>query len=251
MPGKMMKRSQGSERGTECSTCNGIGWILTRENDFDYAERCPSCRKARRAADDTGIPENYFDADVSKFKLDVYTVKTGKLQRIINSFVSDYAKWRLHNEGLYLWSETPGSGKTFLACCLARSVSIAHDVQMRFISMPDYLAQIQASFKRPDGAEDPSQIYRTCELLVLDDVGSEKKGDWQRAELFRVINDRISSGLMTIITSNYAQSEIPTADDRTVSRIQNNTLPIEMPEESIREMLAIKKHNAFIRDIVA
>ena len=40
----------------------------------------------------------------------------------------------------------PGSGKTFLACCMAKSVMIKYDLQMRFITAPDYLKTVGDNF---------------------------------------------------------------------------------------------------------
>lgn len=242
-----------------CSKCGGIGWILSSEEHaefglVDYAERCPYCRKDRRAADQTGAPAEYSAVDISSFDFQIYKKDrqaVNMLKRIANGFAMSFDKWQLRSKGLYLWSKTPGSGKTFLACCLARSVSIKYDLRFRFTTLPDYLAALQASYKRPEGTEDETEIYRTCTLLVLDDVGSEKKGDWQRQELFRLVNSRTAEGFITIYTSNFNPEELQTADERTVDRIRKSSIVLRMPEESIRTEKAMHEQEIFLKELIS
>lgn len=191
------------------------------------------------------------DADISKFDFNRYSRKVEKLEQISRSFVRDFPKWDRYRKGLFLWSAVPGAGKTFLASCLGRSVSIKHDVQFKFIASVDFLAKLSDSYKRQEGSEDPAQIYYTCKLLILDDLGSEKRGDWQRAELFRLINARAAAGLITIITSNCHPEKLTTVDQRTIDRILRSCIVLEMPEESIRSKLAAEEQENFLEEILS
>ena len=157
-------------------------------------------------------------------------------------------RWEKTNKGLYLWSKTPGSGKTFLASCLARSVMIKYDLQMRFVTAADYLTAVGASYKYD--AFDNSEVYRNCSLLVLDDIGSQKQGDWQNQELFRLINTRLSSGLITIFTSNYPIDQL-NVDERIKSRILRQSIVLQMPEVSIRNQQAQEQQTKFLEDILS
>lgn len=152
-------------------------------------------------------------------------------------------------KGLYLWSKTTGSGKTFLACCLARSLMMKYDLQMRFITAPDYISVVGDSYKRDRGELDSSEVYRECKLLVLDDIGAQADKDWQRQELFRLINKRMEDGNVTIYTSNMSTDNL-NVDARTRDRIVKVSVELQMPEESLRRKKAEMEQNEFLKEVL-
>lgn len=56
---------------------------------------------------------------------------------------------------------------------------VKYDLRIRFVTAPDYLTMVGESYKRQEGMMDKSQVFRECALLVLDDIGTQKAGDWQ------------------------------------------------------------------------
>lgn len=239
----------------DCFACGGSRWGVIREKtDFygmdmilDFAILCKYAGEMRNK-DITGVPAMYHDADYSKFGFGEYTVDMGKFRKITDNFLNQYEVWQKNGKGLYLWSRTPGSGKTFLACCLAKSVMIRRNIQMRFITAPEYIATVMESYKRERGSEDKSQVYRECDLLVLDDIGAQKEGAWQEQELFSLINKRTENGLVTIYTSNSKPEDLG-MNARTVDRIISGSLTLQMPEESIRRKKAQKEQQDFSKAV--
>lgn len=236
-----------------CPKCNGTGWILETVEKMGYglieqAGRCPVCAGCRRLEENTGIPHKFMDTEYSMFTWDVYSRNMAKVKQITDDFTGNYKRWEKEGKGLYLWSKTPGSGKTFLASSISRTVMVVHDRQMRFITAPDYISRVGENFNAEKGSADPSEIYRECSLLVLDDIGAQKTGDWQRQELFRIVNTRMESGLITIYTSNMAPENL-NVDDRTIDRIIKSSVVIQMPEESIRRKVADKEQMSLLRNI--
>jgi DNA replication protein DnaC len=104
-----------------------------------------------------------------------------------------------------------------------------------FVVVPDLLSQIRDSFNSNQCSE--LSILRgllECELLVLDDIGSEHhkgKEDWAYEKLYQIINARYNHEKATIFTTNCSLQEL---DDklsfRTFSRI------IEMSDNLIFDM---------------
>ena len=195
------------------------------------------------------MPDEFREADIGKFKFDSYSKDMSKIYKLAVSFLQDFPKWQNAGKGLYMWSKTPGSGKTFLSCCIAKSVMIKYDLQMRFITAPDYIAAVGDSYKRERGELDTSSIYRECTLLILDDIGAQADKEWQRQEMFRLINNRMERGLITLYTSN-APVENLNVDDRTKDRIIKTSVIFNMPEESIRRIKAKSEQNEFLRNII-
>lgn len=250
-----MNQATASSYG-ECPVCNGTGWEMYAATVWDYGEpeevlyarKCTKCTGTRRMVDNTGVPAEYHDADYGKFDFGAYSRDLSKLQELCKNFVMNFGEWDKAGKGFYLWSKTPGSGKTFLACCLAKSVMMKYDLQMRFITAPDYISAVGDSYKRERGQEDPSQIYRTCKILVLDDIGAQVDKDWQKQEMFRLINKRMEDGLITIYTSNMDASNL-NVDERTKDRIIKTSIVLQMPEESIRRKKATIEQNGFLQRI--
>lgn len=219
-----------------------------REQTVEFAIRPPKIWNTQ--ADIIGIPKHYQDCDLSKFDFDIYSIDTGNLRKLCHDFITNFTDWLIRNTGLYIWSATPGTGKTFLACCILQSLLVKHDLRSRFITDSDYINLVGEGYKRNIGAEDSSEIYRSCDLLILDDLGSCKSGDWQKQELFRLINHRLDNRLMTIYTSNLAP-ENQNLDDRIIDRVITGSAVIKLPEEPIRRRKAQAKQRAFINKILS
>lgn len=251
-----MNQSQASDYG-ECSICQGTGWELYKATVFDYgfeteiemARKCPRCTGKWRNTDKTGVPDEYHEADLYKFNFEAYEVDLSNLKKLAWSLFNKFNDWQNKGKGIYLWSQTPGSGKTFLACCIAKSVMMKYDLQMRFITAPDYISLVGDSYKRERGEVDKSMIYRECPLLVLDDLGTQMDKEWQRQEIFRLVNQRMASGTVTIYTSNYPAEKL-NVDDRTKDRIIKTSVVIQMPEESIRRKKAKNEQDSFLKTMI-
>lgn len=251
-----MNQNQALDSG-KCPVCGGGGMEIFKgisdlyypPKEVVFARPCPKCSGVRRNEDRTGVPDEYHDADISKFKFDSYSVNMSKIEQVATSFFQQFQKWQNSGKGLYLWSKTPGSGKTFLACCIAKSVMIKYDLQMRFVTAPDYISAVGDSYKRERGEADSTQVYRECAVLVLDDIGAQADKEWQRQEMFRLINTRMSKGLITIYTSNMPIEQL-NVDDRTKDRIIKTAVNIQMPEESIRRQKAKSEQDDFLRSIL-
>ena len=244
-----------SEYGNECPVCHGTGWEVCSHEVEGYptplslARICPRCKGRRRVNDQTGIPPEYRDADISKFDYSVYQCKMERMAKVFTSFVEDFEKWGRQGKGLYLWSKTPGSGKTFLACCIARSLMIKYDLQMRFITVPDYIDTVGEKIKRARGEEDRSKVYQECDVLVFDDIGAQSSGEWQQQEIFRLVNRRMENGKITIYTSNMSTDSL-NVGPRTRDRIIKASIELQMPEESIRKKKAEREQQNFLQEVL-
>lgn len=187
--------------------------------------------------------------DISKVKWDIYGTDTNSLKKLCYSFCNEFETWENNLRGVYFYSQTPGSGKTFISCCIAKSVMIRTAKRVKFITAIDYLKKVQDSFKQDRGELDPSWVYRNCDLLVLDDIGAQKNSEWQEQEMFRLINERYSKNLLTIYTSNMKVDKLPLSE-RTKDRIRSSTVSIPLPEVSVRTMKATKAQNEFLMKMI-
>lgn len=134
-----------------------------------------------------------------------------------------------------------GSGKTHLACAVARELlakNLVRNVQFaRCVSLFD---EIKRSFNAGTDALAP---YRTCGVLVLDDLGKQASTPWSLERLFDLVDDRYARCLPTITTSNYnprdlivhlACSRDMTVSQAIVSRLLSDCVHITTKHEDNR-----------------
>lgn len=236
-----------------CAVCGGSGWEEFWEPAEIYGgkmtsvmKKCSKCN-GKNNDDSSGIP--FAECDITRFNSKVYSVSIDKIEKIALSIVDNFKKWQNSGKGLYLWSKTPGSGKTYLASCIARSLILKYGLKAKFITCPDYINYVGNSYKRQAGQLDESAVFRSCQLLILDDIGSQVSRDWQGQELFRLVNKRLLDNNITFYTSNMAPENL-NLDDRTINRIIKSSITIQMPEESIRLKKARSEQDKFLKDII-
>ncbi|MCL2562996.1 MAG: ATP-binding protein [Oscillospiraceae bacterium] len=107
----------------------------------------------------------------------------------------------------------PGLGKTFLSSCIAKTVSesghsVVYDTAGRLF------ARFEAEkFARGDTAEElqtETDRYLSCDLLILDDLGTEWVTPLVISTLYTLLNTRLLSKKQTIISSNYSIEALST-----------------------------------------
>ena len=244
---------------TECPRCKGTGWELYQSSDatesiygqpvmLDYARRCNCMTNVFATMDRTEFPALYADCDIYKFDWDCYGIDVQDIKRVAFAFFNQFEKWQEDGMGLYLWSKTPGSGKTYLSACLSKSVMMRTQKVIKYITPIAYMDKVSEGYKFRD-MPDPSKTYRECSLLVLDDIGAQMKSDWHSQELFRLIDYRSSNNLVTIMTSNYPPEQL-NVDERTKSRILKACVTLHMPEIGIRSQKAAAAQGKFVNKIL-
>ena len=145
--------------------------------------------------------------------------------------------------GLYLYSDTKGSGKTRMATSLANELIYEHDMSVRFATSMDIISEIKASWDGMSEVENEAKLIRyltSVEVLVIDDFGIEKrdsKQNWIDDRFYQIINQRYLDRLITIYTSNYPLDKLM-YDERIKNRVMERVYQLHFPEESIREGIA-------------
>ena len=154
------------------------------------------------------------------FRFDVYDdiprPELGKSPRQVMEKIydecRDYAREFGPRSGNLLFTGAPGLGKTFLSACIAREVSDAG-----FSVVYDTAGHVFSQFEREKfGRDNPyeesadAEVNRclNCDLLILDDLGSEMTTAFVQSALYQIVNGRLISGRQTIISTNLRPNEI-------------------------------------------
>lgn len=124
---------------------------------------------------------------------------------------------------LFFYGET-GLGKTFLSRCIAGEL-LRKGCSVIYYSAYDLFdALAKTTFGRAD-AEDPVDLawLTGCDLLIIDDLGTELANAFVTSRLFLIINERINRGKSMIISTNLSLPVFhDTYSERTFSRISSS-----------------------------
>ncbi len=119
-------------------------------------------------------------------------------------------KFSYKSTNLYLNGGT-GLGKTFLSACIARVVadkgySVVYDMAGAVFSVFE-----DAKFSKSDdmaALRDKIRRYLDCDLLIIDDLGTEMTTSFTQSALYELINTRLINFKKTIINSNLTVEEL-------------------------------------------
>ena len=148
------------------------------------------------------------------FRLDYYPTETDpnmgvsprQLMQVNLRHCKTYAaEFSLRSPSL-LFSGGPGLGKTFLSACIARAVadngfSVVYDTASRLFS--DF-----ETAKFGGDRTDLTKKYLECDLLIIDDLGTEMTTQFTQSVLYQVINTRMMESRPTIISTNLTDAGI-------------------------------------------
>lgn len=217
---------------------------------------CPKCNGQKRVVTQrkraAHLPEIMQEATMMDFKWDVYVDENGKQidinlkQQLVGRFLSQFSEWQDFGLGLYISSKIRGSGKTFLASAICNALMVDKYVKVQFISAAD-LIPIDAGEYMHDNITMASLI--DCQVIVIDDLGQKNNGKgWTEDILYELLNERMVRKKVTIITSNYTIGELE-YDSRIVDRINQMTVPLSLPEVSVRLSKASSNKDELFRRI--
>lgn len=132
-------------------------------------------------------------------------------------FVRDFDK--KHDNLLFTGST--GVGKTFLTNCIARELmDDFHSVI--YLTASDLFDVFSRNKFDYDNAEDMYRFILDCDLLIIDDLGTELNNSFTSSQLFYCINERMNMSRSTIISTNLTLARLRDSyTDRVTSRIMS------------------------------
>ena len=211
-----------------CETCGDTGFVGTR--------MCACMREELVLAgyESSGIGRLMQTQSFDSFSLDYYPAadRTGMEAnlRTLREFAHRFDTHRGEN---YLLIGGTGLGKTHLSTAVARGVidggfDVVYDTAQGVFS-----AFEAAQFGRD--ADAGEEKYLRCELLIMDDLGTELTNNFTVSCLYNIINTRLNNRLSTIINTNLTHSELRTRyADRITSRLFGEFRPLLFSGSDIR-----------------
>lgn len=139
------------------------------------------------------------------------------------------------SESLYMHGST-GLGKTHLSLAIANVVAengyrVIYDTAQNLLSSLE-----REKFSHTNSGERENEIL-DCDLLIIDDLGSEFSTQFTIAAIYNIVNTRINRSKPVIISTNLTGSELEEKySQRVTSRIIGNYVSLKFIGEDIRQL---------------
>lgn len=227
-----------------CDKCSDTGFV-------ELDNKTVTCGCYKKLLSDTACEELNKISPLSlstfdTFKLSYYSETPDKNGNIpynrmskIYSFCLDYAmEFSKKSKGIIMKGST-GLGKTHLSLAIANEV-IKKGFSVVYVSAPDILSKLERehfSYEYSREQEIMQSLF-DCDLLILDDLGTEFSTQFTSTAIYNLFNTRINAGKPIIINTNLTGAELENAySQRFVSRVMASCLMLDFIGSDIRSLL--------------
>ncbi|NLI66362.1 MAG: ATP-binding protein, partial [Tissierellia bacterium] len=153
---------------------------------------------------------------------------------IAEGFISNFDE---NNGENLLFYGTTGLGKTYLCNCIAKSLLDKNKIviyQTAFTIL-DILEERRFGKGDKELSNYQYELLLDCDLLIIDDLGTEISNTFTNAEIFNIVNTRLLRNKKTIISTNLTPKEISDIyTDRVFSRIFHRFNPLKFYGNDLR-----------------
>ena len=219
-----------------CDNCGGTGYVGTTMCEC-LRELCRQEQK-KEVSILSGGKESF-----SQFKLEYYPdridPKYGASPRTIMErnlgLCRRYAATFAPSAGNLLFVGGTGLGKTFLSACIARTVadrgySVVYETANHLFAKLE-----QAKFSPNEDNRREAAKFLECDLLIMDDLGTEMPGQFVTAALYSLLNDRLLKNKPMVISTNLNVEDIKRRySPQIASRLQGSFQGLTFVGEDIR-----------------
>ncbi|NLZ49345.1 MAG: ATP-binding protein [Clostridiales bacterium] len=205
-----------------CTKCKDTGYIGT--------QKC-SCYRQKL------IQLHYKDSDLSdilrvnnfdNFNLEYYSPqRTGEepesprknMEKILSKALNYIKNFSQTNDNLLFYGNS-GTGKTFLSHCIAKDLlDKGHFVVYR--TAEELIQNLRKI--RFENREEYEKLLLDCDLLIIDDLGTEQINEFSKTELFNLLNKRLIKQKKMLVSTNYSLKDLMSIySERITSRLLGN-----------------------------
>ena len=184
-----------------CPTCGGTGYV--------GAVMCECLKELCRQEQKKELTNLFGAESFEKFRLDLYPEQyDNQLKRgpreVMNRTYHDtlsYAQNFTCTSPSLLFVGATGLGKTYLSACIARTVA-DRGFSVSYAPVGQLMAAFENEKFRPQPDTSCTEEYFSCDLLIIDDLGTEMTTQFTISALYQILNTRLMGAKPTIVSTN-------------------------------------------------
>ena len=158
-----------------------------------------------------------------------------RMAQILN-YCKSYAEGFSENSRSILMRGATGLGKTHLSLSIANEL-LKNGFSVAYVSAPDILFQLERAHFSYEYSKEQDLITTLieCDLLIIDDLGTEFATNYTNSQIYNIFNNRILRAKPVIINTNLTIKELENAyTQRFVSRIMGSCDKLDFVGRDIR-----------------
>ena len=223
-----------------CPECQDTGYVDGRKC------RCFKKEEIRLLYSQSNIEEVLLRENFDSFSYEYYDdrvvipeiqMTVADYMRQVHTWCKEYVENFEKKGGNLIFTGSTGVGKTFLTNCIAKAL-IDQYQSVIYLSSNDLFDVISKNKFHYDTEEEMKDMYQyilDCDLLIIDDLGTELNNAFVSSQLFYCINERLLRKKSTIISTNLSMTMLrDTYSDRISSRIISQYSIIPLYGDDIR-----------------
>ncbi len=231
----------------DCPICRDTGYVLGEP--CTCLKKLYSAEAVKELSSTLNINGQCFDKFDLSYYDDVFDTELNDTPRAVLSatfsicreYATDFGSKSVN----LLFRGGTGLGKTFLAASVAKVVSekgfsVVYDTAISVMEA----FELQKFDRGGEGTEETAsrvRRYTECDLLIIDDLGTEMTTTFTQSALYSLVNGRLLKGGKTIITTNLSEDELRRRySPQIVSRLEGEYLPLKFAGRDIRTIKRAK-----------
>lgn len=222
---------------SSCPTCSAER--AAREQARDRQRELEAKRaKIARLTDRAMIPARFADRTLDNYRTD----GTGQARalKIAKRYAETFTDDANRGTSLVLAGK-PGTGKTHIACGIAKELIEKHEKSAVFLTVLQALRHIKDTYRRDSEKSEADAVNDLLapDLLIMDEVGAQLGSEHEKMLMFEIINERYQDCRSTILISNLNADELTLfLGDRVMDRFRESGAVIAFDWESHRGKVA-------------
>jgi DNA replication protein DnaC len=216
----------GAERKPFCLCKCAAAARDAEEAEYRRREKLQAIQRLRHV----GFP----DVEMTRWTFDNDDGTNEKLSTAARNYVANFAEMKKRGKGLLLFGKV-GAGKTFASACIANAL-IDSGVPCLVTNFARLVNTISGMY---DGKQDYIDSLNRFDLLVIDDLASERDTEYMGEIVQNIIDSRYRAGLPLIVTTNLTAEELKHPQEirkqRIYSRLFEMCVPVEVKHRDRRK----------------
>ena len=221
----------------DCKECKDTGYVRGSDN---VTRKCQCFRKRELEIlyDQSGIRQLLNEENFSKLSLDYRQGEDLERLKKAVGFCRDFVANFDQDYRNIVFCGTVGTGKSYLSSCIAYELLKSYHSVIYLSSQQLFEKLADKQFGDRDSRDDSVDGLSECDLLIIDDLGTELTNSFVASALFGLLNSRHLNRKSTVISTNLDLTEIRDRySDRILSRLTGSYSFINLTGQDMRKLM--------------